>query len=294
MKIIVTGSLGHISKPLTEILTGAGHEVTVISSDPGKVGAIEALGAKAAIGSVADVAFLTKTFTGADAVYTMVPPNFGVANYRQYINDTGKNYAAAIKASGVTRVVNLSSIGAHLDKGTGPITGLHDVELTLNALDNVAVKHLRAGFFYINFFANIDMIKHNGILGNNYGEDARLMLVHPRDIAEAAAQELQGSFSGKSYRYVISDEQNVSTLVKKLGAAIGKPDLPWVEFSDEDSLAGMTGAGIPPAIASTFVEMGTAVRSGVLWEDYDKNKPAGLGKTKLDDFADEFAAVYKG
>lgn len=294
MKIIVTGSLGHISKPLTEILAGAGHDVTVISSDAGKVGAIEALGAKAAIGSITDVAFLTKTFTGADAVYTMVPPNFGVSDYRQYIGDIGKNYAAAIRASGVTRVVNLSSIGAHLEKGTGPIAGIHDVEQTLNSLDTAAVKHLRAGFFYVNFFANIDMIKNKGILGNNYSQDARLVLVHPRDIAEAAAADLQRSFSGKSYNYVISDDQKISTIVKTLGAAIGKPDLPWVEFSDEDSLAGMIGAGLPPAVASVFVEMGTGIRNGILWEDYDRNKPATYGKTKLGDFAEEFAAVYKG
>ncbi|UPK68702.1 NAD(P)H-binding protein [Chitinophaga filiformis] len=294
MKIIVTGSLGHISKPLTGILTAAGHDVTVISSDAGKVEAIGALGAKAAIGSIADVAFLTKTFTGADAIYTMVPPNFGASDYRQYIGDMGKNYAAAIRASGVARVVNLSSIGAHLDKGTGPIAGLHDVEETLNALDNVAVKHLRAGFFYVNFFTNIDMIKKNGILGSNYSQDARLVLVHPRDIAAAAASDLQGSFSGKSYYYVISDDQKIAAIVKALGTAIGKPDLPWVEFSDEDSLAGMTGAGLSPAVASVFVEMGTAIRNGILWEDYDKNKPATYGKTKLGDFAEEFAAVYKG
>lgn len=294
MKIIVTGSLGHISKPLTEILAGAGHDVTVISSDAGKAGAIEALGAKAAIGSITDVAFLTKTFTGADAVYTMVPPNFGVSDYRQYIGDIGKNYAASIRASGVTRVVNLSSIGAHLEKGTGPIAGIHDVEQTLNSLDTVAVKHLRAGFFYVNFFANIDMIKNKGILGNNYSQDARLVLVHPRDIAEAAAADLQRSFSGKSCYYVISDDQKISTIVKTLGAAIGKPDLPWVEFSDEDSLAGMIGAGMPPAVASVFVEMGTGIRNGILWEDYDRNKPATYGKTKLGDFAEEFAAVYKG
>jgi NAD(P)H dehydrogenase (quinone) len=34
MKITVTGSLGNISKPLTEILVKAGHQVTVISSMP--------------------------------------------------------------------------------------------------------------------------------------------------------------------------------------------------------------------------------------------------------------------
>jgi nucleoside-diphosphate-sugar epimerase len=52
MKIIVTGSLGNISKPLTEILVAQGHAVTVVSSDPNKQGAIESLGATPAIGSI--------------------------------------------------------------------------------------------------------------------------------------------------------------------------------------------------------------------------------------------------
>ena len=62
MKITLTGSLGNISKPLADILIKNGHEVTIISSDSKKVSDIEALGAKAAIGSVLDVAFLTDAF----------------------------------------------------------------------------------------------------------------------------------------------------------------------------------------------------------------------------------------
>ena len=76
MKITLTGSLGNISKPLTEILVKNCHEVTVISSDSKKTNDIEALGAKAAIGSVSDTAFLTEAFKGADAIYAMVPPNW--------------------------------------------------------------------------------------------------------------------------------------------------------------------------------------------------------------------------
>ncbi len=75
MKIIVTGSLGHISKPLTEGLVQKGHAVTVISSNPEKQKNIETLGAIAAIGSLKDADFLTTTFTGGDAVYCMIPPN---------------------------------------------------------------------------------------------------------------------------------------------------------------------------------------------------------------------------
>ncbi|PWV56323.1 NAD(P)H-binding protein [Chitinophaga sp. S165] len=293
MKITITGSLGNISKPLAEILVRNGHEVVVISSDDKKVKDIEALGAKAAVGSVSDVTFLTGAFTGADAIYTMVPPNWATTNYRQYIAGTGENYLAAIKASGVKRVVNLSSIGAHLNGGTGPIAGLHDVELLLNTLDGVDVKHLRAGIFYINFFFDIGTIRNSGIMGNNYSSQTKLVMVHPRDIAAAAAEELQGSFEGKSHRYVVSEEGEMADIVKVLGTSIGKPDLPWVQFSDEETYAGMTAAGMSAAIAGPYVEMGQAINSGVLFEDFNRHRNGVWGRTKLADFATEFAAVYK-
>ncbi|HTR30634.1 MAG TPA: NAD(P)H-binding protein [Puia sp.] len=292
MKIVVTGSLGHISKPLALDLIKAGHQVTVVSSKKEKTTEIQALAASAAIGSVEDVAFLTRTFTGADAVYTMVPPNFAADNWRSYISGIGANYTKAIKAAGVKKVVNLSSIGAHLPEGTGPIKGLFDVEQALNAFDGVAVRHLRAGFFYTNFYSNVDMIKHMGILGSNYGAGNHLPLVSPADIADAAAEELQQSFTGKGIRYVTSDEKTAGEVASILGAAIGKPDLKWVEFSDADALGGMKQAGLPDEIAKNYTEMGVAIRENKLWDDYIKHKPAVLGKRKFAEFAKEFAAVY--
>ncbi|GAB3918686.1 NAD(P)H-binding protein [Mucilaginibacter boryungensis] len=292
MKITLTGSLGNISKPLAKKLIAAGHQVTIISSKADKAAEIEALGATPAIGSVSDIDFLTKAFTGADVVYTMVPPNFGVSDYRKYIAETGEKYAQAIQKAGVKKVVNLSSIGAHLDGGTGPIAGLHDVENIFAGLDGVAVKHLRAGFFYVNFFHDIPMIKNAGFMGSNYSSDTNLVMVHPDDIADAAAEEIQASFTGKSVRYVTSAEHPISDVVKTLGTAIGKPDLKWMEFTDEQALDGMLKAGFPKPIASMYVEMGTAVRSGILFEHYYTNKPAAQGKTKLEDFANEFATLF--
>jgi len=43
MKIIITGSLGHISKPLTEELAYNGHDITVISSKPEKQNAMSVI-----------------------------------------------------------------------------------------------------------------------------------------------------------------------------------------------------------------------------------------------------------
>jgi len=293
MKFVITGSLGNISKPLAEKLVAAGHSVTVVSSKADKVAQIEALGAKAAIGSVEDVAFLTKTFTGADAVYTMVPPNFGAGDWKKYIAGIGENYAEAIHASGVKNVVNLSSMGAHMPEGCGPVSGLFFVEKALNALEGVNVEHLRPGFFYPNFLANVGMVKHMGIIGGNYGENAKLVLVHPTDIAEVAAEEIQGlNFKGKSIRYIASDEKTTSEVAAILGKAIGKPELPWVNFKDEETLGGMLQAGVPEEIAKNYAEMGAAMRNGEMDSDYLKNKPAVFGKTKFETFAPVFAAVF--
>ncbi|QEM04624.1 NAD(P)H-binding protein [Mucilaginibacter rubeus] len=294
MKIIVTGSTGNISKPLTQTLIVAGHNVTVISSNADKVAEIESLGAKAAIGSLADADFLTQTFTGADALYAMVPPSFSAESLRAYQNETGKSYAEAIKRSGIKKVVALSSIGAHLDSGVGPIKGIHDVEGVLSGLDGVAVKFIRAPFFYINFFSNIPLIKHQGILGSNYPADARLIMVHPKDIAAAIAEELQKDFTGKSIRYIVSEESTPGKAAAILGEAIGNPNLPWIEFTDEQLAEGLSQAGVPPEMTRNFVEMGTAVKSGKIWEDYDKHRPVSSGKVSLQDFAREFAAVYNG
>jgi uncharacterized protein YbjT (DUF2867 family) len=117
MKYVLTGSLGNVSKPLAQKLVAAGHDVTVISSRHEKVELIEAINATAAIGSITDIAFLSRIFNEADAVYTMVPPYFGASDWKKYIAGIGENYATAIKIAGVKNVVNLSSIGAHMPDG---------------------------------------------------------------------------------------------------------------------------------------------------------------------------------
>jgi len=292
MKITLIGSLGNITKPLAKILIKKGHQVTIISSNSAREEEIKALGAKPAIGKLEDTDFLTLAFTEADAVYTMVPPDFSVSNFRLYIASTGKSIANAIKRAQVKKVVNLSSIGADLPSGTGPIAGLHDVEHTFEQLD-ADIKHLRAAYFYINFLGNIDMVKHTGILGSNYSAETKMVLVHPIDIAAAAAYELESDFTGKSVRYVASSDNNVAgDVARYIGQAINNPNLPWIEFSDEQALQGMMDAGLPEEIAKNYVEMGTAIRSGKLFEDYFKNKLSALGNVKLVDFAKDFASAY--
>lgn len=294
MKYVITGSLGHISKPLAEKLLTAGHKVTIISSKETNKADIEKLGASAAIGSVEDVAFLQKAFAGADAVYTMVPPNFGATNWKEWIGQIGKNYAEAIKANNVKYVVNLSSIGAHLPDGCGPVSGLHRAENALNTLSDVNVKHLRPSYFFDNLLANVGLIKNIGIMGSNFGgPDYKIVFTDTKDIAEAAFEELSAlQFKGHSVRYIASDERPTDEVAKILGSSIGKPALPWVVFTNEQSREGMLQAGLPEEVTKNYVEMGAALQSGAMQEDYWKHHPEKLGNVKLEGFAQKFAAIY--
>lgn len=293
MKYVLSGSLGHINKPLTKKLVAAGNDVTVISSNEARKAEIEALGAKAAIGSVEDTDFLTKTFKGADAVFALIPPPATPpTDWKARIHQIGKNFADAVKAAGVKKVVQLSSIGAHMPTGCGPVSGIHFAEQEFGKLDGVDVLHLRPAYFYTNLYSMVGMIKHAGILGNNFGADTPLPIVHPNDIADVAAEELlKLSFTGKGIRYIVSDETTSKEIASVLGAAIGKPGLPYVEFTDQQALDGTIKAGVPEEMARNFTEMGTAIRTGEMTSDYKKH-PVKPGPTKLEDFAKEFAAVF--
>lgn len=321
MKIVVTGSLGHISKPLTEELVEKGHDVTVISSKLERKKNIEALGGIPAIGKVQDDAFLTTTFTGADIVYLMEPgdpsvffdPNFDPeADIRSIVN----NFKHAIEQSGVKKLVHLSSIGAHTAKGNGMLALHHFAETILRQLPNdVSIKFIRPVGFYNNLLSNVQMINETsqgfmggllafrfyglgglfdgkrGVIVSNYGDKDVVPWASPLDIASAIVEEIEKPFNGRSVRYVASEELTCNEVAKILGEAIGKPYLKWGVLPDKQILKAMLKMKMNETVAKGLVEMNAAQHNGKLFEDYYQNKPV-LGKVKLTDFAKEFAAVF--
>jgi len=306
MKIVVTGSLGNISKPLTEILIAQGHTVTVVSSDAKKSTAIEKLGATAAIGSIADLAFLTQTFKGADAVYAMIPLNFAEPDLGEYMHRIALNYKQALTEANIKRIVLLSGWAADLVKA-------ENLEYLFDGIQT-SITIMRPAAFYTNFYQSMDLIKGKGFIGKfltlrysglwalltgktgllmgNYGGEDRIVFVSPTDIAEAVAEELLlQSPAQRSIRYVGSEEMTCNEAVKIIGTAVGKPWLKWVLLSDKEMLQGLKMAKLPEKLAETLVEMQAAMHSGKTLENFHKNNPK-MGRIKMGDFAKEFAEAY--
>ena len=288
MNIVLTGSLGNISKPLAKKLAKK-HQVTIITTSEERKKEIEKLGATAAIGSLKDADFLTKSFRGADAVYCMIPPNyFTEPNILLFYREIGSNYCEAIQRAGVKRVVHLSSFGAHLDKDTGPVLGSHAVEHMLDKLPGIKLTHLRPTSFYYNLESFKPTIKEQNAIMANFGKD-KIPMVSTKDIADAVAEELVKTADVQKYRYVCSDERTGEEIATVLGKALDKPDLKWNIISDEDMQDGMEASGMPEHIATSLVDLYACIRSGKLGEEYERQKPQKMGKVKLEEYAKEFA-----
>ena len=106
------------------------------------------------------------------------------------------------------------------------------------------------------------------------------------------AEELTTPLTGRKIRYVASEEVTCNDTARILGEAIGKPDLKWILTSDEDTLTALVSAGMNPKIAAGMVEMYSGLHTGLLAEEYYRNRPV-MGKVKLVDFAKEFATAFK-
>ena len=294
MKYIITGSLGNISLPVTNNLVKAGHDVTVISSSADKKSDIEALGAKAAIGSATDRAFVKETFKDAEVAYLMIPSSFALTDYAKFQHEVADAYIEALSGSSITHVVVLSSLGAQLRQGAGPINALGYLEEKLLALPGLHLSFLRPSYFFSNLFSQAGLIQHAGIMGSNFGDtDEKLVLVHTDHIAEVATEHLLNLFTGRSITNIANDERHPSEIATLLGKAAGKENTPWITFTDEQATEGALGAGLNQSFASLYTEMGQALRSGKMQEEYWKNRPETFGSYKLEDFAKEFAGLLQ-
>lgn len=323
MKVIVTGSLGNISKPLVVQLIKQGHQVTVVSSSAVRKSEIEQLGAKAAIGEITDRIFLTNAFEGQDAAYCMIPPfNFfgdQNVNYREQALNISTNYVQAIQKADIKKVVHLSSVGAEKQAGAGVLVFHYIAENVFKELPpDITVTHLRPASFDYNLYAFMDMIKgkgflegfigkllylkhyglkgllkgYSGIILSNYGGADKIAWVSPIDIASAITEEIGSPQKGRKVRYVASEELTCQEIATILGNAIGKPYLKWVLISDGQMKDAFIKIGASDKIAKEFTEMNVAMHDGSLFEDYFKNRPSILGRVKIKDFAKEFAIKY--
>src|SRR6202453_158937 len=289
---VILGASGNTGSIIANSLLSAGKKVRVVGRDAGRLKRFVDRGAEAFTADMSDAAALTKAFTGARAAYLMLPP--GKSREEQERDSDG--IAKAVEESGLRYAVHLSSYGAQVAKGAGPVSGLHSSEQKLSAIDGLNVLHVRAAYFMENNLAAIGMIHQMGSFGNALLPDLKLPMIATRDGGNYAAHGLLNlDFSGKQTREVLGERDlSMTEVAAVIARGVGKPDLRYQQFPYDQVQQVLTQLGVPPKGAGMYIEMYKSINAGVLVPLEPRSKE-NTTPTSIEQFVqDVFAPAYHG
>jgi uncharacterized protein YbjT (DUF2867 family) len=289
---VILGASGNTGSIVANCLLSKGKKVRVVGRDSGRLQRFVDKGAEAFTATMSDTAALTKAFSGARAAYLMLPP----AKSREEQERDSDGIAKAVKESGLRYAVHLSSYGAQVAEGAGPVSGLHSSEQKLNAIEGLNVLHLRAAYFMENNLAAIGMIHGMGIFGNALLPDLKIPMAATRDVGDYAAQRLLHlDFSGKQTRELLGERDlSMTEATAVIARGIGKPDLRYEQFPYDQVQQALMQLGVPPKGAAMYIEMYKAINAGVL-VPLEPRSPENTTPTSFEQFVrDVFAVAYHG
>jgi len=264
--IVVTGATGRTGRRVAETLQSKGEKVRVVGRDTAKLAALEKRGAERCVGDVSDVVSMTTAFSAAAAVYLVLPEDLSQADLRAHQEHVSDCYAAAVENAGVPFVVDLSSIGAQHQKGTGPIAGLHSLEQKLNRVAGLNVLHVRAAYFMDNLFMSMMPLRATGILPGGMPGDIPMPWIATKDIGVYAAGRLtERDFSGSSIQELHGQRDlTMNEAAAIVGKAIGKPDVSYVQLPAAVLETALLQMGLPEKTAALIIEMWNGANAGLM------------------------------
>jgi len=291
--LVITGATGHIGAQLVHALLARGHRVTAVARPSPRLDALTQAGATAAAGDVQDVAFLTGVLRGADAAFLLVPPDVKASDVLAHHDQVNVSITQAVQAAGLRRAVNLSSARADQPANNGPL--FRRQEERLNGLAGLTVAHLRPAYFMDNLLAQVGLIKRMGSAGSAMRPELRLPMVATKDIAAKAAELLGAdAFENHAAHYLLGPrDYSMQEAAAILGAAIGWPELRYVQFRYEDARKGLLQAGMSESMADLFDDMVRNANDGKEVVT-DVRTAASTTPTTLEEFAQTvFAPAFQ-
>jgi uncharacterized protein YbjT (DUF2867 family) len=292
---VITGATGHTGSVITRTLLAKGQKVRAIARSADRLQPLARLGAEPFPADVTDTDALVKAFTGAKAVYLMIPPTAKTEDYRAFQDQVSGSFVSAIRQAGVQSVVMLSSFGADKAEGTGPVVGLHVLEEQLNEIPALNALKLRAGYFMENTLSQAGLIQKMGITAGPLRADLQIPIIATRDIGVRAAEELERlDFHGQQTPELLGQRDLTMTEAAAIiGKAIGRPGLTYTQLPDEQVREAMMQLGLSRNVADLLIEMTHAMNSGHM-RALEPRSPKNTTPTSYETFVqEEFVPLFE-
>ncbi|MFC4070093.1 NmrA family NAD(P)-binding protein [Actinoplanes subglobosus] len=238
----ITGVTGHVGGAAARALREAGEPVREVVR---------------AVADLTDRTALAAAFTGCRGAFVLLPtiPDGDDAAHRAMAG----TIAAAVADSRVPHVVMLSSLGADLAEGTGPVRWLHHLENLLRDTGAV-VTAIRSPHF---------QEKVEDLLGAPvypvFGEsaDVPVEMVATRDIGAAVAHALTHPPARSEVVDLEAPAYTERQVAEELGELLGEK-LEVVLVTRPAWTETLTAAGIPPVLAGELADLYDAADRGLL------------------------------
>jgi uncharacterized protein YbjT (DUF2867 family) len=289
--IAITGATGNTGRATASALLAAGMQIRVIGRDPERLKHFAAAGADPFVGDVLDPVAMARAFANCRAVYAMIPPNLAASSYREYQAAVAESLAMAIGRVGVRHAVVLSSIGAQLAEGAGPVSGLHYLEQRFGQVPGLSVLFLRPAHFFENLLGALGMLRSIGIFAGLFNGDLRLAMIATRDIGARAAQALRAlDFSGHQTQELHGPcDITMNDAAKIIGAVIGKPSLRYHKVPLMIAKPALRRTGMSADFVEQIVELSAAANDHRMVPLEPRNAK-NTTPTTLEQFASEVIA----
>jgi uncharacterized protein YbjT (DUF2867 family) len=255
---VVTGASGNTGKIVAEALLSAGKRVRVFARDPARVSALAARGAEVSTGSLEDAPALARALEGAEGLYLLSPPDLGA---RHFLRDRAKlldGVVDTIRRSKTKHVVLLSSLGAQLPKGTGPVVSLHHAEQALRGAE-VPSTFVRAGYFVENWGSVLPVAIKDGVLPSFIAGDQAVPMVSTADIGRVAAEALLAGPKGTEVIELSGPKDPTPREVAETVSRLLGRKVALVEPPLDQVVPAFTSFGISEDVARLYEELFRAI-----------------------------------
>ncbi|OKI07973.1 hypothetical protein A6A06_34435 [Streptomyces sp. CB02923] len=268
---VITGAGGRTGRAAAEELLAAGHPVRVVGRSAARLRPLAERGADVREAAPTDPVALTEAFHGADGAYLVLQPNYlpDHPDFGAFQDRVGESLAEAVAASGVPRVVGLSSWGAQHSSGTGPVAGLHRFERRLASVPDIDVLWLRAGYFMENLLDHVTDVETRGRITTPLDPDLPLPFVATHDLGRRAAHELAAGGWHGTHVLELQGERDLSMreAAEMLAAASGRDALAYGRIDYErislDSFhRHLRDGGVSENVARMMMEAAEAINTG--------------------------------
>lgn len=270
---VIAGATGRVGSATAKALLAAGAEVRVLVRQDTDAKRWEEAGAEAVVTALDDEEGVAAALGGAAGFFTLLPFDLGADDLDAHADRLIAAIAAAVDRAAVPHVVMLSSGGADLTTGTGPITGLHRLEEALRAT-GTRLTALRSAHFQEKVSDVVDLARATGLYPVFASSaEVPVPMVATRDLGAAAARALLDPPEASETVDVIGPARSEREVAEVLGRGLGRELT--VDLVPASAWAGaLTEAGFRPHVAESLAELYRADEAGLLAPRGDRSVAA--------------------